>query len=181
MYRRKKGKRKPKILPKYLTKQKVEVVLERARSNKRDYLLLLTLWRTGLRVSELTHLKKRDIEYDKNRITVHQGKGNRDRWIPLEKYLGDVLRFYTSTLNLDDVVFPISTTQVRNITHKYQGDENLHPHMFRHSFAVYLLMNGINIRVLQKVLGHSDMSTTAIYLDLVDADVDDAFGKVDWS
>ena len=72
-------------------------------------------------MSELTNLKKRDIDYEEKRIIVHLGKGNKDRWIPLDKYLGDLLGFYMSNMNLDDYVFPISTTQVRNITHKYQG------------------------------------------------------------
>ena len=176
----KNSKRKQKILPKYLTKQKIELILDRARPNKRDYVLLLTLWRTGLRVSELTNLKKRDIDYEEHRIIVHQGKGNRDRWVPLAGYLGDLLSFHMSNMNLDDIIFPISSTQVRNITHKYQGEENLHPHTFRHSYAVHCLKNGVNIRVLQKLLGHEDLSTTAVYLDLVGVDIMKEFSKMEW-
>jgi len=174
------GKRKGKILPKYLTEHKINAILESARPNKRDYILLLTLWRTGLRVSELTNLKKRDINYEEMIIHIHQGKGRVDRIIPLDKYLGDLLSFHMSNMNLDDIIFPISTTQVRNITHKYQGEENLHPHTFRHSYAVHCLKNGVNIRVLQKLLGHEDLSTTAVYLDLIGQDIKDEFKKVEW-
>ena len=66
--------RKPKLLPKYLEKSKIDEMLEKARNdNKRNYLILLTLWRTGIRNSELINLKKRDIKVDE--LTIRQGKG----------------------------------------------------------------------------------------------------------
>lgn len=169
---------KTKKLFKYLEKSKVDEILERARINKRDYLLILTLWRTGIRNSELVNLKKKDIK--DNRIIIHQGKGHKDRWVPLDKNLRTLLEYHTADMTLDDRVFPISTVQVRNIVHKYQGDEYIKPHTFRHSFAVYYLKSGGNIRVLQKILGHSDLNTTAVYLDLIGEDIINDFNKIEW-
>ena len=174
----KKGHRKPKKLFKYLEKTKIDDMLERARDNKRNYLVILTLWRTGIRNSELVNLKKGDIKAD--RIIIHQGKGNKDRWVPLDRDLRTLLEYHTADMRLDDRVFPISTVMVRIIVHKYQGDEYVKPHTFRHSFAVHCLKSGMNIRSLQKILGHSDLATTAVYLDLVGKDIMDDFGKVEW-
>ena len=173
--------KKPKKLSKYLTKTKIDEMLERARNdNKRNHLILLTLWRTGIRNSELVNLRKGDIKFEENRIVIHQGKGNKDRWIPLDKDLRTLLEYHTADMNLDDRIFPISTVQVRNIVHKYQGNEYVKPHTFRHSFAVHCLKSGMNIRSLQKILGHSDLNTTAVYLDLVGKDIITDFEKVEW-
>jgi integrase len=129
--------KKPKKLPKYLTKTKIDEMLEQARNdNKRNYLILLTLWRTGIRNQELVNLKKRDIKFEENRIIIHWGKGNKDRLIPLDKTLGDLLSYHTGDMSLDDLVFPLSTAQVRNIVHRYEGNEVMKPHSYRHSFVV---------------------------------------------
>jgi integrase/recombinase XerD len=69
---------------------------------------------------------------------------------------------------------------IRNIVHKYQGDEDVHPHPLRHSFAVYCLKQGVNIRALQKILGHSNLDTTAIYLDLIADDLKTEMKKIQW-
>ena len=173
--------KKLKKLPKYLTKTKIDEMLEQARNaNKRNHLILLTLWRTGLRNSELVNLRKRDIKFEENRIVIHQGKGNKDRWIPLDKTLADLLAYHIGDMSLDETVFPLSTAQVRNIIHRYEGDDAVKPHSFRHSFAVYCLRNGMNVRVLQKMLGHRDLATTTIYLDLIGEDIIKEFEKVKW-
>ncbi|MCK5260955.1 MAG: tyrosine-type recombinase/integrase [Thermoplasmatales archaeon] len=175
----KKSEKKPKTLPKYLTKTKVEEVLETAKSdNKRNFLILNTLWRTGMRNSELVKLKKKDIDTEDKRIFIHQGKGKKDRWIPLENTLGDLLTFYSSDMIREDTIFPLTTAQIRNIAKRYRGDNHMTPHTLRHSFAVYCLKNGMNIRNLQLILGHSDLATTAIYLDLIGEDVMADFQKV---
>jgi len=108
--------KKAKKLPKYLTKTKIDEMLERARNdNKRNYLILLTLWRTGIRNSELVNLRKRDIKFEENRVVIHQGKGNKDRWIPLDTALADLLSYHIGDISLDDVIFPLSTAQISGI------------------------------------------------------------------
>jgi len=176
-----KGSRKPEKLVKYLMKSKVEEVLEHAKNdNKRNFLILNTLWKTGMRNSELCKLKKGDIKFEEKRIIIHQGKGNKDRWIPLEENLSNLLSFYCSDMAKEDKIFPLSTASIRNIAIKYRGDTEMTPHTMRHSFAVHCLKQGMNIRVLQKILGHRDLATTAEYLDLIGEDVMDEFGKVEW-
>lgn len=170
---------KPKKICKYLEKEQIEKMLTRAREdNKRNYLILLTFWKTGMRCNELTNLRKRDIKSDE--ITIRQGKGSKDRLVPIDSALADLLNFHSTGQNLDDKLFPLTNAHVRNIVHKYQGEESIHPHTMRHSFAVYCLKNGMNIRVLQKILGHTDLTTTAIYLDIVGKDIKEDYKKIQW-
>ena len=171
-------KRKPIKLIKYLGKTKIDEMLNKARDdNRRNYLILLTLWRTGIRNSELVKLEKRDIKSKEERIIVRQGKGYKDRWIPLDETLSDLLGYHSADLTLNDRLFPLTTAQIRNIVHKYE-EEVTKPHTFRHSFAVHCLKSGMNIRSLQKILGHKDLATTAEYLDLIGKDVMADFKKV---
>jgi len=173
--------RKPQKLLKYLTKTKVDEILNRARNdNRRNFLIMLLMWRTGMRNSEVVKLKKQDINFEEERIIIHQGKGKKDRWIPLDTVLGDLLAYHMGDMGLDQRLFPITTAQVRNIVHKYQDAEYVKPHTFRHSFAVYCLKSGMNVRSLQKILGHKDLSTTAEYLDLIGKDIMYDFRKVNW-
>jgi site-specific recombinase XerD len=172
--------RNPKILPKYLEKTKIDEILERARNdNKRNYLILLVLWRTGIRNSELINLKKRDIKVDE--LTIRQGKGHKDRIVPLDQHLSDLLQYHTAKIPLDEKVFPLTSAQIRNITHRYQSNEEVvKPHTFRHSFAVHCLKQGMNLRSLQKILGHNDLATTAGYLDVIAKDIKEDYSKVQW-
>ena len=182
---------KPKRLPKYITQEEIMGMLDKAKKDRyRNYILLLALSRTGLRVSEITQLCKRDII--DNAIIVRQGKGKKDRYIPLEKELGNLLGLYIDRMNPRDGLFPLSERQVRNIVYKYspwyeeivKGRKvkryEVHPHTLRHSFAVHCLKNHMNIRNLQKILGHSSLTTTQVYLDVTGEDVAENFWKVSW-
>jgi len=169
-----------KQLPKYISKEEIMNILDKAKKDRyRNYVLLLTLWRTGMRNSDIVNLKKQDIQ--DNTIIVRQGKGKKDRVIPLESELGNLLGLFVDRLKPRDKLFPISQRQVRNIVYKYSPDElDVHPHTFRHSFAVHCLKSGMNIRTLQRILGHTSLTTTQVYLDLVGKDIVDDFEKVDW-
>ena len=170
----------PKTLPKYVENTVIMTMLEKAKKQRyRDYILLLVMSRTGMRVSEVTRLKKQDIQ--ENTIIVRLGKGKKDRVIPLEKELANILGLFSDRLTPNQKLFPISERQVRNIVYRYTPDGmEIHPHTFRHSFAVHCLKNGMNIRNLQKILGHNNLTTTQVYLDLTAADALDDFGKVKW-
>jgi len=169
-----------KQLPKYITQEEISSMLDKAKKDRyRNYILLLTLSRTGMRVSEIVKLQKRDIQ--ENIITVRQGKGKKDRVIPLERELGNILGVFTDGKQPKDVLFPITDRQVRNVVYKYAPDGlDVHPHTLRHSFAVHCLKNGMNIRNLQKILGHSSLTTTQVYLDVTGDDLVENFWKVDW-
>jgi len=171
---------KPRKLPKYISKEEITSMLDKAKKDRyRNFILLLTLWRTGLRVSELVNLRKCDIQDDA--IFVKQGKFKKDRIIPLESELSNLLGLYVDRLHHKDKLFPLTDRQIRNITYKYSPDYfNVHPHTFRHSFAVHCLKNGMNLRSLQKILGHTSLATTQVYLDIVGKDIKEDFGKVEW-
>ncbi len=166
-------------IPKFLTKEEITDILDKAKKKRyRDYILLLCLWRTGIRTSELTSLKKEDIVEDTLIIRAAKSQAG-SRTIPLEREVLGILRTYTDQMKARDKIFPITPRQVGYVIHKY-GPENVHPHTFRHSFAVHCLKQGINLRSLQKLLGHSQLNTTQVYLDIVGKDVKEDFEKVNW-
>jgi len=187
----------PKKLPKYQSKEVIFSILDKAKKDSyRNYIMLMTLWRTGIRLSELSKIRKSDIK-DGNLI-VRNGKGGKDRTVPLEGELENLLGLYSDNMKPNEELFDIKERQIRNIVYKYSNyhtgtrlnkktgkEENIniyevHPHTFRHSFAVHCLKNGINLRSLQKILGHSSLTTTQVYLDVLGKDVKDDFDKVEW-
>ena len=168
----------PKYIPKYHTELEINAMLEHAKQYRnRDFITLLTLWRTGMRVHDLTNLKRKDIDFVNNVILIRDSKGHKDRVIPLETELGNLLGLLTDRMRPDDRVFPFTDRTVWNMTHKHG---NTHPHAIRHSFAVYCLKNHLNLRSLQKILGHSDLSTTSVYLDVTVGDIKEDFNKIRW-
>jgi len=185
----------PKKLPKYVIKEEISVMLDKAKNegkkhSYRNFIILMTLSRTGMRASEIVNMRKKDII--QNTIIVRQGKGKKDRVIPLDKELSHLLGLYTDNLKPRDKIFTMSVRQLRNVVYKYsafhfekrKGKQfkvyDVHPHTIRHSFAVHCLKSGMNIRSVQKILGHSSLNTTQVYLDVVGADIQEDFDKVVW-
>lgn len=169
-----------KILPKYIDDSVISVMLENAKKDRyRNYILIMVMVRTGMRISEIVKLKKRDI--NDNAILVRLGKGKKDRMIPLEKELSGILGLFADRLKPSSYLFPLTERQVRNVVYKYAPDGyKIHPHTLRHSFAVHCLKNGMNLRNLQKILGHNNLTTTQVYLDVTGLDIKDDFNKVKW-
>lgn len=176
-----KGFDKPrKELPKYITNEEISMMLDKAKKDRyRNYILILLMSRTGIRISEVVKLKKKDII--DNMLIVRQGKGKKDRAIPLEHELSNILGLFIDSLTPNAKLFSLTDRQVRNIVYKYAPKGlDVHPHTLRHSFAVHCLKNGMNIRNLQKILGHNNLTTTQVYLDVTGADVKNDFEKVKW-
>jgi integrase/recombinase XerD len=174
----------PKILPKYLSKEVIEQVLDKANQDKskhgrRNHLILMVLWQTGIRASELAHIRKNDIQTET--ILIRRGKGGKDRIVPIKQELRNLLLVYSDQMKADQRLFDISPRQLGNIVKKYRIDGyELHPHTFRHSYAVNCLKSGVNLRSLQEMLGHSSLGVTQVYLTLVGADVIREFDKVNF-
>lgn len=168
-------------LPKYLRDDEVRKLLNAPpRKKTRDRLILRVLYRCGLRVSELTNLKIQDIDFEEGMITIRSGKGDKDRVVPLDADTLDLIEFYKAgaeegILILSERGDSLSTRQVERIVKKYAKKaglkKNVYPHMLRHSFAVHCLKAGMNLRSVQKMLGHSSLTTTQIYLDLTGEDI----------
>ena len=170
----------PKELPKYASREEIKAVIDKAnhdteKHGRRNHLILTILWETGLRAAEISNLHKKDIQTDT--IIVRGGKGGKDRVIPIRSETRNLLLIYSDQMKSEDRLFPVSTRQVRNIVYKYS---DMHPHTFRHSFAVHCLQDGMNLRTLQIILGHSGLNTTQVYLNLVGSDLKDEYQKVKW-
>ena len=166
--------RRQKKLPVILSRSEVSALLV-ALYNLKHRTILATLYATGLRVSELCQLQGSDIDSERMVIQVHQGKGQRDRLVMLSPCLLPLLRHYWQQYQLESWLFPgpkltkpISTKGVFYICRKAGKAANLtkavHPHLLRHSFATHLLEDGVDLRRIQLLLGHSSLSTTSRYL-----------------
>jgi len=176
----------PKIgrsLPKSLTEAEVDALLEAPSVNDplghRDRTMLEVLYATGLRVSELVNLKHTQINFNQGVLRV-LGKGNRERLIPLGEEAMRWLRQFMQGSRVEillerqtDYLFPTRrgdrmTRQafwhiIKRYAKKAAVEKELSPHTLRHAFATHLLNHGADLRVVQMLLGHSDLSTTQIY------------------
>ena len=168
----------------YLEKPHVDKMLQiAAERSQRDYLMLWVLWRTGVRVNELIHIRPRDIEAQNKVLNVTVAKGGRMRRIPLHDETVALLQDYIIQHEIGEngSIFPPSKQWVRGLVHRYGnqiGLDNVHPHTFRHSFAINAVRNGFDIRRLQGILGHRNLNTTAQYLQFHMRDLQEAFAKV---
>ncbi len=166
----------PRGLPKALTKEEVRSLLSVIPpTRKRDRLIVLLLYGAGLRVSELCNLKKSDVDFDRSTLLVRGGKGAKDRVVPVSQSLLEEIRSYLKSRDDASEYLlveerrsskdSISTKTVWYLLKRYGKRAGLKvtPHMLRHSFATHMLENGVDIRAIQELLGHSNLSTTQIY------------------
>ena len=167
----------PKKLPKVMTIQEIETILNQELP-KLEQVIVELLYGCGLRVSELANLKITDYDLRAKYIQCF-GKGSKERVIPLgskavdaiEKYLPErdfILQKYrmdSKKLLINSKGKNLSRQDIYNFIHA-QGQKihkAISPHTLRHSFATHLLENGADLRVVQELLGHSDVSTTQLY------------------
>ena len=166
----------------YLEKEQVDQVLAAAHQcNQRDYLMLRVLWRTGVRVNELLTITSRDVEPQNSVVNVTKAKGGKQRRVHLDAETIKMLSEYVSVQELPDdrPIFALKQRQVRNIVKHYGSiiGKDVHPHTFRHSYAIHCVRNGWDIRRLQQVLGHSSLNVTAVYLQFKDSDIKELYDK----
>lgn len=183
------------FLPNVVQKPTLPLVFSRAEcksifsvvKNLKHRVCLTLMYSAGLRVAELCNLKIWDIDFDRMTITVRQGKGNKDRCIPLSVVIKKGLTQYYDKYKPSGFVFfsandkstPYSSRSVQHIFNKAIEAADIikigvSPHTLRHTFATHLLENGTNIVMIQQLMGHSDINSTLIYTRLVNAD----YGKV---
>jgi len=161
----------PKIkasLPTVLTKEEVKRLLECA-GNEKSRLIMMTLYSSGLRVSELTKLKWKDLELDDKIAWVRSGKGSKDRMIILSDLLSKNFKQISknSTYVFSGRNGSLTTRNIQkivtNAAKTAKINKKVTPHTLRHSFATHLLESGNDIRMIQELLGHSNLQTTQIY------------------
>lgn len=178
----------PRSLPDVLTQSEVDAILNQPADSSddsrhlwvRDKAILETLYATGMRVSETIKLKQANVLPEEGLVRVF-GKGAKERIVPIggsalrwiARYRQESRPLLLGRGNSQDVLFlnarggPMTRMAVWNIVREYVMKagitKEVHPHTFRHSFATHLLEGGADLRAVQEMLGHSDISTTQIY------------------
>jgi integrase/recombinase XerD len=168
-------------LPTILSQEQVAQLIDAARTPFHRT-LLMTLYATGLRCAELTHLKFSDVDSKRMVIHVRGGKGRKDRDVMLSPKLLEELRQHWRRLprKTSDWLFPGNRWHTANhpidaktLRHACQGAAKraglnyaIHPHTLRHCFATHLLEAGADLRTIQILLGHSSLKETTVYLHL---------------
>ena len=168
----------PKRLPKVMTVDEISAILNSGLT-KLEQLLVELLYGCGLRVSELVNLKMNNIDVNSKYIQCY-GKGSKERIVPFGKKAQNALKHYLKDRDMIILKNKLSDTKVLLLKEngkfltrqdvynfiRHQGEKihkHISPHTLRHSFATHLLENGADLRVVQELLGHSDVSTTQLY------------------
>ncbi len=182
-------------LPRFLNNEEVEQLLVQPDLNSdigvRDKAMLEVLYATGLRVSELIGLKLSDLDWDKGVLNCF-GKGSKQRRVPIGRSAIEHLKHYFATrvkllrgsgseyLFVEPGGAPLTRQKFWKLIKGYGQQakiEYVTPHMMRHSFATVLLRNGADLRSVQMMLGHSDISTTQIYTHVTNENLQNAYKK----
>lgn len=166
----------PKSLPKTISIDEAFTLLN-APKNLRDRAVLYLLYGTGMRVSELSDLNIENLDLKNRLIRIIEGKGGKDRIIPLPDLIVPILEEYlaarrndkdSSALILNRSGQRLTSRSIQRLVKKYKEqtdlqDKTVTPHTLRHAFATHLLANSVDIRVIQELLGHASLSTTQLY------------------
>lgn len=181
--------RKGRRLPVVLSGAEVLALLG-AVTNVKHRALLMALYSAGLRCSEALHLRVGDIDSQRRMIRVAQGKGRKDRYVMLSSALLEELRRHWRESRPAPWLFPgqrpghpMTNNSVEKLVARavlVAGiKKRVTPHTLRHSFATHLLERGVNIRVIQRLLGHSSLHTTEIYTHVAETYVRDTASPLD--
>lgn len=190
------GPKLPKKLPLVMSEEEVESLLEAPDMSKpsgvRDRAMLEVMYSSGLRVSELVSLQLKQIDAENGIITII-GKGNKQRSVPIGEFALEYLSKYISEVRSRNpgrkgkYVFlnrngePISRVyfwkQIKSYALKAGIDKEISPHTLRHCFATHLLENGADLRMVQEMLGHSNIATTQIYTHVSSKRIISAYDK----
>ncbi len=185
-------------LPAVLSREEVRALLGQVRT-PRNHAFLATVYACGLRLDEALHLEVSDIDSSRMMIHVHRGKGAKDRLVPLPHATLTLLRTHWRTHRHPRLLFPACGRDGRGAAtactpmakSSVQGafraakhktgirKRGVSVHTLRHAYATHLLEAGVNLRVIQKNMGHASLETTMIYLHLTHKGHEDAYALID--
>lgn len=181
-------------LPKFLNQTDIESLLAvpdvSTETGLRDKAILELMYAAGLRVSEVVDLQMNNVDLDAGILTC-KGKGSKTRRIPVGKSAVEWLRCYLilrrkkENIEIQNIFVgssgkPVTRQAIFNFIKEYAakiGLEDVSPHTLRHSFATHLIQNSADIRSVQKMLGHADISTTQIYTHITDTHLRKTYEK----
>jgi len=186
-----------KRLPSVLSREEVNSILSKI-ATFHNFVFLSTIYSCGLRLQEGLFLQVSDIDGKRKLIHVHRGKGAKDRYVPLPDSTYALLRRYWVTHRNPMLIFPAlgrgcnlgPTSLAPMAIESVQGafreakiaagirKRRVSIHTLRHSYATHLLEAGVNIRAIQRYLGHSQLETTMVYLHLTNKGQEDAYGII---
>jgi integrase/recombinase XerD len=178
-----------------MTRKKLPVVLEleeaqnllrqpnkRYPTGLRNKAMISLMLHCGLRLSEVTSLRPSNINLTKGKLRVESGKGNKDRDLAIPDYLIDLFEKWRKIRPQSDYFFStlkgkkLSDRYVQNMVKRYSQkagiSKNISPHTLRHTYATQYYKQTRDIETLRRILGHSDISTTTIYITLANIDVE---------
>ena len=176
-----KGAKREEKEPNILYKEQYKALLYEASDNIRDYAIIQTFLQTGIRLSELVSLRVEDVDLVHRNLTVRQGKGKKDRQIPLVddvlKALRNYLRYRTTELILDDDTFflakngtSMNVSTVKYLVAKYVKKAGIRKkvsvHTLRHTFGAHKADKHMSLATLQELMGHKKKETTLKYIHL---------------
>jgi len=178
-----------------MTRKKLPVVLEpeevqnllkqpnkRYPTGLRNKAMMSLMLHCGLRLSEITNLRPSNINLTKGKLRVENGKGNKDRDLAIPEYLTELLENWRKIRPKSDYFFTtldgkkLSSRYIQNMVKRYGQKagivKNISPHTLRHTYATQFYRQTKDIETLRRILGHSDISTTTIYITLANIDVE---------
>lgn len=166
--------KKPRSLPTVLSRAEV-LTFVTTPARLRDRVLLSTAYACGLRVSELVRLRVEDIDSGRMQVAIRQGKGAKERRVPLSKHLLALLRAYWRAERPGSWLFPnrlshqpLTVSLVQRLCQRTREQtgfpKRITPHTLRHSYATHLLEAGVDLPTIQKLMGHGCLSSTMRYL-----------------
>ena len=172
--------KKTKKLPDVLSKEEVFRMIRLTKNTKHKSILMI-LYSCGLRRGEVCRLEVADVDSERGMIKIREGKGKKDRYVPLSKNILSTLRKYFKEMKPDKWLFegsrkgpysPQSVERVvKNAAERAGIRKNVYPHILRHSFATHYLEQGTDLRYIQEWLGHSSSKTTEIYTHVTNTDM----------
>jgi len=187
---------KNKSLPEVLSINQVNNIFSNIKMEHHK-ICLKTIYSLGLRIQEATHLRVRDIDSERMFVHIHQGKGAKDRYIPLPQVTLCILRQFWKThrnpillfpapgrggkqMPTSDKPMPVSSIQIafKEACRKAAINKRVSVHHLRHSYAVHLLEAGVGFRFVQQYLGHEDPRTTLIYTRLINIALPDPIAAI---